>query len=55
MWLLAAPQFVVVSPYYESSLVIGNGAASIAATNGGSGGQNPLRQDFPNFFARDPF
>ena len=41
MWLLVAPQFAVVSPYYESSLVIGNGAASIAATNGGLGGEAP--------------
>ena len=38
MWLLVAPQFAVVSAYHKSSLVIGNGAASIAATNGGSGG-----------------
>ena len=37
MWLLVAPQFEVVSPYCKSSLVIVNGTASIAATNGGSG------------------
>ena len=42
---LLAPQFAVVSPYYESSLVIGNGAASIAATNGGSGGRSPPGYD----------
>ena len=34
MWLLVAPELaVLVSPYYKSSFVIGNGAASIAATN----------------------
>ena len=37
MWLVVAPQFAVVSPYYRSSLVIVSGAASIAATNGGLG------------------
>ena len=41
MWLLVAPQLAVVSPYYKSSLVIGNGAASNAATSGGLGGQAP--------------
>ena len=33
------PQFAVVSPYYKSSLVKVNGAAGIAATNGGSEGR----------------
>ena len=37
--LLIAPQFAVVSPYYKSSLVIVNRAASIAATNRGLGGE----------------
>ena len=41
MWLLVAPQFAVEFPYYKSFLVIVNGAASIAATNGGSGGEAP--------------
>ena len=46
MWLLVAPQFAVVSPYYESSLVIGNGVASIAATKEvGSGGLGPPAYD----------
>ena len=45
MWLLVAPQFAVVSLYYESSLVIGNEAASIAATNRGSGGRSPPGYD----------
>ena len=34
-----APQFAVVSPYYKSSLVIGSGAVSIAATNEGLEGE----------------
>ena len=42
MWLLVAPQFSVVSPYYQSSLVIVNGPASIAATNKGSERRSPL-------------
>ena len=41
MWLLVARQFAVVSPYYKSSLVIVNGAASIAATNGGLESEAP--------------
>ena len=36
---------IFVTPYYESSLVIGNGAASIAATNGGSWGRSPPGYD----------
>ena len=31
--------------YYKSSLVIVNGAASVAATNGGSGELRPLEYD----------
>ena len=38
---LVVPQFAVVSPYYKSLLVIVNRAASIAATNRGSGGRTP--------------
>ena len=41
MWLLVAPQFAVVSLYYESSLVIGNEAASIAATDRDLGSEAP--------------
>ena len=45
MWLIVAPQFAVVSPYYESSYVIGNRETSIAATKEGSGGQSPPGYD----------
>ena len=48
MLLLVAPQFAVVSPHYKSSLVIVNGAANIAAKNGGSGGKAP--QDMIGIF-----
>ena len=45
MRLQVAPQFAVVSPYYKSSLVIVNGAASIAAKIGWSEGLSPLGYD----------
>ena len=45
MWILVSPQFAVVSPCYKSSSVKINGAVSIAATNGGSGGPSPPGYD----------
>ena len=41
MWLLVAPQFAVVSPYYKFSLVIGNGQPALQRQTGGLGGEAP--------------